>query len=285
MGESWVKLYHATLDSAIMQDDWHFRLFIWCLLKANFRASGFRGDELSPGQFITGRNTGAEELSVSPSKFRRGLLTLQDKYKSIKVETNTKWTTISVINWSRYQSFPRESEQHLDNEWTTDGQQVDNERTTDGHILRIKESKKERTKEKKTSCPELPRTEPAEPPVMTFPTVGEPKEWILIQSKIDQYQETYPGIDALSECRRARQWCIDNKTDRKTAKGMTKFLNGWMSRSQNSNHREKSNGSSSKPNQFERNIDAIEGFLASHGEGVREIDGPPLRTEADNRLH
>jgi len=72
-----------------------------------------------------------------------------------------------------------------------------------------------------------------EPPVLTFPVVGSSDEWGLPQSKINEYAETYPGIDALAEARAARQWCIDNPPKRKTARGMPSFLNGWMERAQN----------------------------------------------------
>ena len=70
---------------------------------------------------------------------------------------------------------------------------------------------------------------------MTFPVVGDKDdpEWPLYQSKIDQYAETYPGVDVLAACRKARQWCIDNVTKRKTPKGMLRFLNAWMERRQN----------------------------------------------------
>ena len=58
------------------------------------------------------------------------------------------------------------------------------------------------------------------------------REWPLVQSKIDEYRESFPGINVEAECRKARQWCIDNPTKRKTFKGMPKFLSGWMGRAQ-----------------------------------------------------
>lgn len=147
MNDSWVKLYHATLDSAVMQDDWHFRLFMWCLLKANYRAAGFRGVTVDPGQFVTGRNTGADALNVSPSKFYRGLLTLQDKYNCITVEANSNWTTITICNWKTYQSDGEKSEQQVNSERTASEQQVNSGRTTDEHNLRKKERKNGRREE------------------------------------------------------------------------------------------------------------------------------------------
>ncbi len=153
MKTSWVRLYHATLDSAVMQDDWHFRLFVWCLLKANYQPVSFQGTTIQPGQFVTGRITGADALNVSASKFYRGLQTLQDKYGSIKLEANSKWTTVTVCNWKTYQYEFEESEQHLNNERTAFEQQVNSQRTADEHNLRIKETKKDRNIEKKEGTP------------------------------------------------------------------------------------------------------------------------------------
>lgn len=87
---------------------------------------------------------------------------------------------------------------------------------------------------KNDSCSEVSVPEPAEPPVLVFPVIGAPGTWNLTQSKIDEYQGTYIGLDVLGECRKSRQWVIDNPTKRKTAGGMAKFLNSWLSRAQNS---------------------------------------------------
>jgi len=69
--------------------------------------------------------------------------------------------------------------------------------------------------------------------VLTFQCVGTgPSQWTLTASKLQQYREAFPGIDVLAECRKARQWLIDNPPRRKTAKGMPRFLNSWLSRAQ-----------------------------------------------------
>lgn len=70
--------------------------------------------------------------------------------------------------------------------------------------------------------------------IMVFPCVGGgTTEWPLTSAKVTEWQESYPGVDVLGECRKARQWCIDNGSKRKTAAGMPKFLNSWLSRAQN----------------------------------------------------
>ena len=71
--------------------------------------------------------------------------------------------------------------------------------------------------------------QPTEQPVLTFPTNGSPPTWDLLPSKVAEWSVAYPQIDILAECRKALQWVKDNR--RKTARGMPRFLNSWLARS------------------------------------------------------
>jgi hypothetical protein len=143
-GVGYVKLWRAFLDSEQMSDDWLCRLFVWCILRANFEPSKFKGMDLSPGQFVTGRISAASELKVSPSKWYRGIERLAEM-GAIKVSANSNWTTLTLCNWQTYQSGDNKSEQPADSERTagdtTSGQRVIQRADTD------KEGKKERREE------------------------------------------------------------------------------------------------------------------------------------------
>ncbi len=74
----------------------------------------------------------------------------------------------------------------------------------------------------------------SDPAVLTFPCVGKgPKTWTLRASKLAEYRESYPALDALAECRKALQWTRDNPKKRKTAGGMAAFLTKWLNKAQN----------------------------------------------------
>ena len=76
------------------------------------------------------------------------------------------------------------------------------------------------------------------PVLIKFPIVGKDvKEWGLTEKKINEYHETFPGVNIIQQAKVARQWCIDNPTRRKTFKGMSKFLFSWFSRCQNGGNR------------------------------------------------
>jgi hypothetical protein len=67
-----------------------------------------------------------------------------------------------------------------------------------------------------------------DPPILIFPCNGNPKEWGLTQAQISEWNEIYSGIDILAECKKALAWIRANR--RKTAKGMPKFLVGWLNK-------------------------------------------------------
>ena len=68
--------------------------------------------------------------------------------------------------------------------------------------------------------------------LLEFPCVGKEKSWKLTRAKLQQLQEAFPDLDALAECRKAKGWVEANPQRRKTARGMMRFLFGWLSRTQ-----------------------------------------------------
>ena len=102
------------------------------------------------------------------------------------------------------------------------------------------------------SEPAKPASEPAvpDPIVLTFPTVGKGgEEWHLRESKVAEYRESFPGVDVLAECRKARQWGADNPKKRKTATGMPAFLGRWLAKEQNSGRGHKAESSGQPPDE------------------------------------
>ncbi|WP_373651618.1 hypothetical protein [Schlesneria sp. DSM 10557] len=96
-------------------------------MKANYMPSTWKGVALSPGQFVTGRNSASDQLGISPSKWYRGIQRLVD-LGCITVEANSVWTTISVCNWTTYQSGDgterTADEQPMNSRWTANEQRM-----------------------------------------------------------------------------------------------------------------------------------------------------------------
>lgn len=56
-------------------------------------------------------------------------------------------------------------------------------------------------------------------------------QWTLTRECLEVLCEAYPRKDVASELLKAKAWCYSNVANRKTPRGMMKFLNGWLSRS------------------------------------------------------
>lgn len=73
---------------------------------------------------------------------------------------------------------------------------------------------------------------PTSPSVLTFPTNGSgPPTWDLTEAQVSTWKGLY-AIDVEAECRKALAWV--NANGKKTARGMPKFLVGWLNRTNDS---------------------------------------------------
>lgn len=126
--EGWISLHRKLLDSAVFQNADLLKVWIWCLLKATHKdyemMVGLQVVELEPGQFVTGRNKGSDELNLKPSTFRDYLKTLE-KMGMIELNPDNKKTLITVANWDKYQTESGRVRQQTDNKPTTSRQRAD----------------------------------------------------------------------------------------------------------------------------------------------------------------
>lgn len=129
--KGYIKLYRQTLNSAIWQDPYYLKLWMYCLMKASHKKREYLlGNdmiELNEGEFVTGRNSLEEDLNkgmkpkqkLSESTWWRYLINLE-KWEMLNIKKTNKYSVVTVVNWSLYQG----SEQQLNNSWTTDEQQL-----------------------------------------------------------------------------------------------------------------------------------------------------------------
>ena len=82
------------------------------------------------------------------------------------------------------------------------------------------------------SCtePDEPAAEP-EPPFITLPlNTGE--EHPVTAGDVEEYKELYPAVNVEQALRSMRGWLLSNPGKRKTARGIRRFINSWLSREQ-----------------------------------------------------
>ncbi|CVK17549.1 conserved phage C-terminal domain-containing protein [Sporomusa sphaeroides] len=122
----YVKLTRCLIQKPIFQNEKLLKVWIWCLLKASHKEHeqliGLQKINLQPGQFITGRYAGAKELKMNPSTFWKYLLWLNNN-QSLDIQSNNKFSLVTLINWELYQIEPPKSDSKNDSKMTTKEQQ------------------------------------------------------------------------------------------------------------------------------------------------------------------
>ena len=89
-------------------------------------------------------------------------------------------------------------------------------------------------------------------PLIEFPCDGKVKAWSLTEAHVAEWSAAFPSLDVLGECRKALAWANALPSRRKTARGMPKFLVGWLGRAQDSPRAPTRNGSPSPADHQER---------------------------------
>lgn len=62
-------------------------------------------------------------------------------------------------------------------------------------------------------------------------------EWRPTQALFAEYVRLYPNVDVKQQFNVMRGWCISNPQKRKTKRGITRFVNSWLSREQDKGSR------------------------------------------------
>lgn len=129
MSNGYVKLYRSILEWEWWADPNAFRVFMFLLLRANFKQGRFMGRIIPAGSLVTSVNKIASETNLTSQQIRTALDKLQSTHE-INKQTTSKYTVITICNWEKYQS---------DNKQITNEQQTNNKQ-----ITTIEEGKKGR---------------------------------------------------------------------------------------------------------------------------------------------
>ncbi|MGD7021755.1 DnaD domain-containing protein [Rossellomorea vietnamensis] len=90
---------------------------------------------LKPGQFVFGRSRAASELNMKESTVWK-YMKLLEKLDSISLNSNNKFTVVTVDKWGDYQSHEDDDEQQKNNKGTTKEQQ----KNTNKNLKNLKNS-------------------------------------------------------------------------------------------------------------------------------------------------
>ena len=101
-----------------------------------------------------------------------------------------------------------------------------------GETLSRKESKVNKSKVNKKICSEL-KDSPRPDAAYNLPLI-DGSFYSVIPEEVEKYCGLYPAVDTDQEFRKMIGWLDANPKNRKTKRGIQKFMNGWLARSQDS---------------------------------------------------
>ena len=102
MSEGYIALHRKLKRWEWYKDANTFRLFIHCLIEANFKDKRWQGIEVKRTTFITSLNSLAEDLNLSIKQIRTSLNKLK-KTGELAHERTNRYSVITVINYDLYQ--------------------------------------------------------------------------------------------------------------------------------------------------------------------------------------
>lgn len=123
MNGNWIKIFTKLLNWEWYKDSNTFRVFIHCLLKANWKEGKFQGISIPRGSFITSRKILSEELNLTEQEIRTAINHLISTNELTK-KTTKKYTLISIKNYDKYQVNNQESNFSSTNNQPTANQQL-----------------------------------------------------------------------------------------------------------------------------------------------------------------
>lgn len=101
----YIKIFRGILDWEWWHDINTFRLFIYILLKANWKDGTWKGIEVKRGSFISSLDKLAEDTDLTRDEVRTAIKHLT-KTKEITTHSTRKYTVYSVVNYDLYQGNP-----------------------------------------------------------------------------------------------------------------------------------------------------------------------------------
>jgi hypothetical protein len=104
-------------------------VFIYCLLKANFKDNRWKGIEIKKGSFITSYSTISKDTGLSLQNVRTCIKKLV-LTKELTSEPTNKHTLLTVVKYSVYQQKNIEANTPPNNQLTNDQQTTNNQLTT-----------------------------------------------------------------------------------------------------------------------------------------------------------
>jgi hypothetical protein len=102
------------------------------------------------------------------------------------------------------------------------------------------QSRTEQKRKESNTSSEPSGSPPADPDFFIRMPLNNGDSYGVQTADVEEFKKLYPAVNVEQSLRSMRAWCIANPTKRKTAKGILRFINTWLSKDQDrgGNHHE-----------------------------------------------
>lgn len=243
----YIKIYRDILNWEWWSDIKTYRLFTYMIIKANWDNAKFKGVDIPRGSFASSISKLSLETGLTVNEIRTALKHLTETGE-ITSNPQGKFTVFTIKNYCIYQGDNEQNDRtdtsrsQTVNEQSTRNQHETQERKKEAKKERIEKEYKEDKKDKEigvniknhniNSCSE-PEKSVSEPPVISL-LLNDKTFYNIFACNVEHWQELYPAVDIMQELRKMKGWLESNPKRRKTKVGIKKFINSWLSKTQDS---------------------------------------------------
>lgn len=138
--EGWIKVHRKILQWQWITSPNHVALMAAILLRANFKETKWRKITISPGQLLTGRKQLSIWTGLSEQQVRTTLRDLINS-KEITSKSFSKFSVITITNWSKYQQDQGASTSRAPQQSTSNQPAINQQITTSKNAKKVKKEK------------------------------------------------------------------------------------------------------------------------------------------------
>ena len=135
-----IKIHRQLLAWEWFDDHNAFRLFVFLLLKANYKESRYRGFVIPAGSLVAGRIELSQQVGLTEQQTRTAINKLKST-NEITIKSTNNFSIISITNWKKFQDDNQQDNQRITNDQPTYNQRITTSKESKNIIKEEREEK------------------------------------------------------------------------------------------------------------------------------------------------
>ena len=229
----WLRIQADMLDHEFLRPKAFSKAeaWLWMLARAAWKPTthwiGGACHDVNVGQFFCTIREVQGAFNWSSTRSVSQYFNALEKRNMIETETETGKTLVTICNYSVYQGLVNKNETESETRSDTKSKQKVNTKDTNNTNTPYTNTSSFQS----DVCLEAANAAPASPTVIELPAL-QSKFVKITEADVAVWSEAYPAVNVRQQLSAMKAWLINNEKQRKTANGMRRFVNSWLSREQ-----------------------------------------------------